>query len=738
MTTQTKDINMISGGVRSYVNVSQYDVGSEINFALYNNSSAFTPPAGTTVRVEGRKPDGNGFSYSASLSDNVVTVTVTDQMTVLSGEVLCELRLTKDSVDIGTANFILAVEEAPINSDIPISDTEIPAIIELARQEQYTAEAWAVGTRNGTSVSSDDPTYNNNAKYYSDNAQSITQGLVTGLAAEVNARSSADSNLQSQINQIVAPSGEAPSAAEVENARVGADGVTYSALGDAIRNQVSSIFKSKLAISYSDLTRDGFVNNSGVFTAYNGYKTTPMIPCRAEKVTFIGSYIASVAADYFNLWAYDENQNPISGVMNVPSSTSTQELSVNLPNETYYITFTTATSASNKFYLIRSIDDMLPFIKAELLADAKYSANTFTTCNSTSGLAIVADNYGIAITNRINKGSIIKKIKFINSNISNSNAHYIIYVSCNGYVLKKWFISGQKIDLNYVAEESGYLCYCRTNSGSINGMFYKYNVASETDPNKTKVNSYIFSTSGGINVGSKLNPISYTNNSKNFVGCIIEGYIINNDNSYNTKYAAFLGDSITAGLTWNGSEQVYVQRPFPRTVQSKIGLDIQMKGYSSYPISSTGKSDCLLAVYNTIDTNVDYIIVFAGTNDLYYNVPIGTIADTTDISFYGAVNTLINGLATNYPNAQIVFMTPIHRSWEGANNAGAKLEDYVNAMKDVCKLCGIPVIDLYSQSYFSWAVTKFHDYYSDGLHPTQDGYDLLGNVVAKYLENVLI
>ena len=171
MTTQTKDLNMISGGVRSYVNVSQYDVGSEIKFALYNNSSAFTPPAGTTVRVEGRKPDGNGFSYSASLSDNVVTVTVTDQMTVLSGEVLCELRLTKDSVDIGTANFILAVEEAPINSDIPISDTEIPAIIELARQEQYTAEAWAKGTRNGEPVSSSDPTYHNNSKYWADQAQ---------------------------------------------------------------------------------------------------------------------------------------------------------------------------------------------------------------------------------------------------------------------------------------------------------------------------------------------------------------------------------------------------------------------------------------------------------------------------------------------------------------------------------------------------------------------------------------
>ena len=738
---------------------------------------------------------------------------------------------------------------------------------ETAIDSSFKAEGFAVGEQGGEPVGLDSPYYHNNAKYYSDLLSDTIDDvadLKTGLASELSARASADSNLQSQINQIVAPSGEAPSVAEVENARVGADGITYSALGDAIRNQVTPILKSKLAICYSDLTRDGFVNNNGVFTAYNGYKTTPMIPCRADKVVFVGSYIASVASNYFNLWAYDDNQNPISGVMNVPSSTSAQELSASLPNGTYYITFTTATNASNKFYLIRSIDDIIPeaipkefnfidafpysnagiindkgtylpypdlsyrvtdyipvsgsvyvegnfsvvnvgyynicgydenkmfvenvvhfdtayqnrqitldpktkyirvmtttsntnnhvysypdmmtylynkiadFNNVKLLFDDKYVNNTFVTCDSTSGMSDIANNYGVAITNRINKGSIIKNITFTNANISANNAHYIIFVTCGGYVLKKWPVTACRMVLNYFVEESGYLCYCRTNGGNITPMYYKYNVASETDPNKTKINSYIFGASSGINVGDKLNPISYVNTVKNFVGCTIDGYIINSDDSYNTKYAAFLGDSITAGYTTIEGQATYVERPFPRTVQRKIGLDIQMKGYSSYPISSTGKSDCLLAVYNTISADVDYIIVFAGTNDLFYNVPIGTIADTTDISFYGAVNVLINGLATNYPNAQIVFMTPIHRSWEGANNVGAKLEDYVNAMKDVCKLCGIPVIDLYSGSYFSWAVSKFHDYYSDGLHPTQDGYDLLGNVVAKYLENVLI
>lgn len=166
MTTQTKDLNMIAGGVPSVVNVSQFDTGNTIEFTLYNNASLYEPPAGTSVRVEGRKLDGNGFSYNATLSGSKVTVTLTEQMTVISGSVMCELRLSKDSVDIGTANFILAVEESPINENTPISDTEIPAIVELARQEQYTAEAWAKGTRDGEPVSSDDPAYNNNAKYW--------------------------------------------------------------------------------------------------------------------------------------------------------------------------------------------------------------------------------------------------------------------------------------------------------------------------------------------------------------------------------------------------------------------------------------------------------------------------------------------------------------------------------------------------------------------------------------------
>lgn len=62
------------------------------------------------------------------------------------------------------------------------------------------------------------------------------------LSGEISARASADTLLQSQIDELIAPSGEAPSAAEVQNARMGIDG-TYNTLGNAVRNQINNTMR---------------------------------------------------------------------------------------------------------------------------------------------------------------------------------------------------------------------------------------------------------------------------------------------------------------------------------------------------------------------------------------------------------------------------------------------------------------------------------------------------------------
>lgn len=174
---QTQNLQIIPRGIKPIIKASQFDVGREFELKLYDGAMAYTPPAGTTLRLDGVKPDGTVFSYTEnlSLSGSTITVTTTTQMTILEGTVQCEIRMTKDNDDIGTINFDLMVEKSPINETTDLSQTEVPALVTLARTQMENAEAWAVGTKDGEPVSQDDPQYNNSAKYWAQQVGGQTQ-----------------------------------------------------------------------------------------------------------------------------------------------------------------------------------------------------------------------------------------------------------------------------------------------------------------------------------------------------------------------------------------------------------------------------------------------------------------------------------------------------------------------------------------------------------------------------------
>lgn len=135
MTTQTINLNMIPGGVMPVVYASQYDNQVDaLIFNLYDGGLAFEIPIGASVLINGTKPpvDGGtptGFSYSAaSFSGNQVVCNVTQQMTAVIGDIMCELRIRTLSEIIGSINFILHVEPSALNDDTVLSETEIPLI----------------------------------------------------------------------------------------------------------------------------------------------------------------------------------------------------------------------------------------------------------------------------------------------------------------------------------------------------------------------------------------------------------------------------------------------------------------------------------------------------------------------------------------------------------------------------------------------------------------------------------
>lgn len=191
MNKQTIDLDVITGGVPQVLHVAQYDTGArtlEFNIYSSNNDLDLT---GATAKISGRKADGLGFEYPATISDGVVVADCTDQMTAVAGIVECAITLTNSEGQIQTARFDLNVKPAPLNDDTVISDSDFPLIEQAieagGKAEEYAeeAEAWAVGTRNGEPVPVSDPTYENNAKYWAEQAEQTDIGQVNEEIADI-------------------------------------------------------------------------------------------------------------------------------------------------------------------------------------------------------------------------------------------------------------------------------------------------------------------------------------------------------------------------------------------------------------------------------------------------------------------------------------------------------------------------------------------------------------------------
>lgn len=184
---QNIKLNLIPGAVMPVVNVSQYDKARQFSITVYEGASTYSL-TGKDVQIRGTKPDGNGFAYDStdgvvSVSGSTVTISTTQQMTAVGGQTMVELRITQSGVILGTLNFILMVEPSALSDDTPISDTDIPAIerdfeaaLAEAEADALKAEGYAVGTQDGTPAQSGEPYYQDNAKYYKEQAEAAASG----------------------------------------------------------------------------------------------------------------------------------------------------------------------------------------------------------------------------------------------------------------------------------------------------------------------------------------------------------------------------------------------------------------------------------------------------------------------------------------------------------------------------------------------------------------------------------
>lgn len=173
-------------------------------------------------------------------------------------------------------------------------------------------------------------------------------------------------------------------------------------------------------------------------------------------------------------------------------------------------------------------------------------------------------------------------------------------------------------------------------------------------------------------------------------------------------------------------------------VEAMVTGDWSKQDAKNEQLKATDDNTAILDRAKAIDLQyVDYVIVQYGANDFHYSSNLGTIDSTDKATFYGAIRYIITELQKKNPMIKLVFVTPTFsiafagNSDTAENSKGIKMEAYLNAIHEVCKEYGIPVLDQYNNSGIN--DQTIDTYLGDKLHPNREGYKLLGNKIASFM-----
>lgn len=146
MNDRTFKLNLQAGHSNlTCVGLSQYDAGVPMKFYIYDGATAASFPSGTTAKIQGVRPSGVGFNESCTLTDNVVTVDSSTDMTGEAGKFPVEIRFTASGVDVGTVNFTFLIEKAPhpdgtVDADITRQQEVLDKLEELEAEVEHLGE----------------------------------------------------------------------------------------------------------------------------------------------------------------------------------------------------------------------------------------------------------------------------------------------------------------------------------------------------------------------------------------------------------------------------------------------------------------------------------------------------------------------------------------------------------------------------------------------------------------------
>lgn len=219
-----------------------------------------------------------------------------------------------------------------------------------------------------------------------------------------------------------------------------------------------------------------------------------------------------------------------------------------------------------------------------------------------------------------------------------------------------------------------------------------------------------------------------------------------------TKKIAILGDSLSepGGVNTPTTEKYWYE-----FLDDDLNID-----YKTYAYSGNEWTDVLTQAQKAYsdekkgDFEYDVIILFAGTNDFYFNVPLGNFykqvgnkrfLEYNENYFAGRLNKTLHYVKTRFPNAKIYVCNILHRGFAHgtpdeltSNKEGLFVEEYSKMIDEATLRWSVHLIDLRrdSELYPVYGNEKFFtNKENDLLHANKYGHRKIADVIKNKLKD---
>lgn len=200
-----------------------------------------------------------------------------------------------------------------------------------------------------------------------------------------------------------------------------------------------------------------------------------------------------------------------------------------------------------------------------------------------------------------------------------------------------------------------------------------------------------------------------------------------------------IGDSITENN--DRADRRYFDYISDDTGITVINMGISGTGFKS----REGEDDFGDSYYQRIEripTDADIITIVASGNDLYLDADLGDVTDEGTDTICGCINTTLDRLQERFPSAVIGIITST--PWKEFDPADDEnpMALYSDVIIEICKLRGIPCLDLYRNSGLQpWSEEGREEAFSRdgnaGCHPDENGHAMFAPYIKAFLETII-